>query len=99
MSAGNPKPMTSVKTKTTRLSVRNEATLIEATKMMTNHTMSPVIMHAHATSREMASPLDTTAAVKKSVAKVNVTRPIGRPRRPPIRSVKLSSRVNTANIR
>jgi hypothetical protein len=96
---GRPKPSTSVATKTSRSSERNEATLIEATKMIKNQATSPAMMQAQATIRDIAMPDDTTAAVKKSVAKVKAVRPIGRPSCPPTTFVTLSTRVKRPRIR
>jgi hypothetical protein len=99
MIQGSPKPSTSVATKTSRSSVRNEATLIEATKIMRNQVTSPAMMQAQATTRDIAMPDDTTAAVKKSVAKVNAVKPMGRLSGPPMTLVTLSTRVKIPRIR
>jgi hypothetical protein len=75
--------MISVPTKRIRLSDRNEAMLRDARKIIRNQRTSPAMMQLQASSRDIARPVEMIAAVKKSVANVQMNSPIARPYRPP----------------
>ena len=71
--------MTRVTTKRIRLSDRNAATLRDARKIIRNQRTSPAMMQIQASNRDIARPVEIIAAVKKSVANVQMNNPIGRP--------------------